>query len=106
MNLASGKIVGSIPRTIVSGLDPSVTVTNAVTGAGQYIFISNGEAGVYVAQSSQTLEDMTGDQSITLTVLGQLQFSNLQSVNHVAYNGSSLVVASGLGGVKVVDVNF
>ena len=106
MNLATGKTVGSIPRAIVAGLDSSLSVTNAVDGAGQYIYISNGEAGVYVAQSSSTLEDMSGDAAITLTVLGKLRFSNLQSVNHVAFNGSSLVIASGLGGVKIVSVNF
>ena len=106
MNVSTGKIVGSIPRTIVAGLDSSLSVTNAVDGAGKYVYISNGEAGVYIAQSSQTLEDMTGDQLISLTVLGKLRFSNLQSVNHVAFNGSTLVIASGLGGVKVVSVNF
>ena len=106
MNLATGKVVGSIPRTVVSGLDPSLSVTNAVDGAGKYIYISNGEAGVYVATASQTLEDMTGDQTVTLTVLGKLRFANLQSVNHVAFDGSTLVIASGLGGVKVANVNF
>jgi hypothetical protein len=106
MNLATGTVVGSIPRTIVSGLDPSLSVTNAVDGSGQYVYISNGEAGVYVAQASQALENLSGDTPITLTVLGKLKFANLQSVNHVAFNGSTLVIASGLGGVKVVDVNF
>jgi hypothetical protein len=106
MNLATGKIVGSIPRLIVSGLSPSVTVTNAVAGAGQYIYISDGEAGVYVAKASQALENLSGDAPITLTVLGQLKFSKLQSVNHVAFNGSTLVVASGSGGVRIVTVTF
>jgi hypothetical protein len=108
MNLATGKIVGSIPRTIVAGLDSSLSVTNAVDGAGQYIYISNGEAGVYVAQSSQNLGNLSGDLAVTLTVLGKLRFSNLQSVNHVALSsdGQTLVVASGLGGVKIVTVSF
>jgi hypothetical protein len=83
-----------------------VTVTNAVAGAGQYIYISNGEAGVYVAKASQLLETDNGDAPITLTVLGQLKFSKLQSVNHVAFNGSTLVVASGTGGVRIVTVSF
>ena len=60
MNLADGKIVGSLPRLIVPGLDPGKSVTNAVDGVGQHIFISNGEAGVYVAQSSVALEGLTG----------------------------------------------
>jgi hypothetical protein len=65
MNLATGTIVGFIPRTIVSGLDPSLSVTNAVDGAGEYIYISNGEAGVYVAQASQALENLSGNTPIT-----------------------------------------
>ncbi|HEY6952262.1 MAG TPA: hypothetical protein VI758_07630 [Bacteroidota bacterium] len=106
MNLATGTIVGSIPRTIVAGLDSSLSVTNAVDGSGQYIYISNGEAGVYVAHASQALENPSGDTPIALTVLGKLQFASLQSVNHVAFDGSTLVIASGLGGVKVVNVTF
>ena len=102
MNLADGKSVGSIPRTIVPGLDSSVTVTNAVDGSGQYIFISNGEAGVYAAQASQSLDNLSGDSAIALTVVGKLRFGTQESVNHVAFDGSTLVVASGLGGVKIV----
>ncbi len=106
INLATGSSVGSLPRVTVTGLDPSVTVTNAVDASGTYVFMSNGEAGIYVAQASQNLADMSGDTPLTLTTLGKLQFSSLQSVNHVAYDGSTLVIASGLGGVKVVDVTF
>jgi hypothetical protein len=106
MNLATGKIVGSIPRTIVAGLDSSLSVTNAVDGAGNYIYISNGEAGVYVAQTSTPLETSSGDANVTITVLGKLKFSTAQSVNHVSFNGSKLVIASGLGGTKFVSVTF
>ncbi len=31
---------------------------------------------------------------------------NLQSVNHVAFDGNTLVVAAGKGGVKVVSVKW
>ena len=106
MNLETGTIVGSLPRAVVAGLDTSVTVTNAVSAYEQYIFISNGEAGVYVALASTNLNNATGDQPITLTLLGRLQFGQLQSVNHVVYDGKYLIVAAGLGGVKVVQVNF
>jgi hypothetical protein len=106
MNLADGQIVGSLPRLIVAGLDPGKSVTNAVDGARQHIFISNGEAGVYVAQSSATLEDQTGSAKITLTMLGQLRFATLQSVNHVAFDGEYLVIAAGIGGVKIVSVKY
>jgi hypothetical protein len=106
IDLASGVLVGSIPRPVVPGLDPSVTVTNAVDAAERYVYISNGEAGIYVAEASENLEDNTGSRPITLTVLGKLQFASLQSANHVAYDGSVLLVASGLGGTKVVTVNY
>jgi len=39
-----------------------------------------------------------------ITVLGKLRFDDLQSANHVAYKNKYLLVAAGLGGVKVVRV--
>ncbi|MFA5834653.1 MAG: hypothetical protein WDA22_14330 [Bacteroidota bacterium] len=105
MNLATGKVLGSIPRKVVSGLDPSVTVTNAVAAKGEYLYLSNGEAGVYQAKTNgQDLSSLTGDTNISLTIQGKLKFSALQSVNHVAFDGETLVIASGLGGVKIVKV--
>lgn len=106
VELSSGTTVGSLARVTVSGLDPSVTVTNAVSGAGRYVYSSNGEAGVYVARASTDLENSTGTSSISLTSLGKIKFSNLQSANHIATNGNTLVVAAGLGGVKIVRVSF
>jgi hypothetical protein len=106
MSLADGSLLGSVPRLVVPGLDPGRSVTNAVDGAQRHIFISNGEAGVYVAESSTVLEDQTGNMPINLTMLGKLQFDRLQSVNHVAFDGEFLVVAAGLGGVKIVAVTY
>ncbi len=106
MNLASGTIVGSLPQLTVPGLSSSVTVTNAVDGSGEYVYMSNGEGGVSVARSSVNLTDYSGDSPVTLTSLGQLQFSSLQSVNHVAFDGEILVIASGLGGIKIVGVTY
>lgn len=106
IDLATGTVVGSLARVVVAGLDSSVTVTNAVSGSGQYVYSSNGEAGIYVARASQNLSNSTGTTPITLTSLGKLQFSNLQSVNHVALDGSNLIVAAGLGGVKIVRMTL
>lgn len=106
INLATGTILGSIGRTVVAGLDPAVTVTNAVDCAGTYLYISNGEAGIYVATASSDLIQSTGDTPIALTVLGKLQFATLQSANHVAFDGSTLAVAAGLGGTKLVSVTY
>jgi len=104
VNLATGKVVGSIPRVTVNGLDPSVTVTNAVDGAGYFVYSSNGEAGIYVALATRALEDLSGDSNVLLLTLGKLQFPSLQSVNHIAFDGKTIAIAAGLGGVKLVDM--
>ncbi len=104
--LDNGEIVGSVPRPDPAsvGLDPSVVVTNAVAVDKDLMFISNGEAGVYVATSEEDFKDHDCDESPEITMLGQLQFGDLESVNHVEYENDYLFVAAGLGGVKVVEV--
>jgi hypothetical protein len=106
IDLATGTIVGSIACPTVAGLDPSVTVTNAVDATGPYVFVSNGEAGIYLALATRDLETLTGQTPITLLTLGKLQFSSQQSVNHVAFDGSTLAIACGLGGVRFVTMGF
>ena len=56
MYLDSGQIIRSIPIPDPAslGLDPSVIVTNAVSVDEKLMFISNGEAGVYVARSPES----------------------------------------------------
>ena len=101
--LDDGQVIGSVPRPDPAelGLDPSVVVTNAVTVDEDVMFISNGEAGVYVARGA---EDFASSACNTqqINVLGKLQFDDLQSANHIEYRNRWLVVAAGLGGVKLV----
>ncbi len=109
LSLATGNVLGHVPLpdNNVLGLPRDVVVTNAVSAEGDLLFISNGEAGVYVAWAD-TPFDQDWDETLplpTITVLGQLQFSALQSVNHVAYKDGLLIVASGLGGLKVVRLS-
>jgi hypothetical protein len=112
LNPSTGAFLGQVPRPNPDslGLSPSVVVTNAVAIDQDLMFISNGEAGVYMAQGSQVFSTSgTGPQTITMR--GKLRFGNLQSVNHVAYsaggpgNPGMLIIAAGLGGVKIVQVN-
>ena len=107
MCLNDGQTIGSVPRPnpAALGLDPAVVVTNSVTVDGDLMFISNGEAGVYVAQGSASFNDNNCNPQ-SITVLGKLRFDNLQSANHVAYESGYLYVAAGLGGVKIVLVNI
>jgi len=70
-------------------------VTNAVSIDQDVMFISNGEAGVYLAQGSQVFS-ATGPETLqTITMRGKLRFGSLQSVNHVAYSaGGPAIPAS------------
>lgn len=104
--LDDGEVVASVPRPdpAALNLDPSVVVTNAVAVDDDLMFISNGEAGVYVATSEQDFRDYDCNESPEITMLGQLQFGDLESVNHVVFERGYLFVAAGLGGVKIVEV--
>lgn len=113
LSASTGTKVGSVPRPNPDslGLSPSVVVTNAVAIDQDLMFISNGEAGVYLAQGSQVFSSTGSEVQQTITMRGKLRFGNLQSVNHVAYSAGSngnpgvLIIAAGLGGVKIVQVN-
>jgi hypothetical protein len=113
LNASTGAALGSVARPSPDslGLSPSVVVTNSITIDQDLLFISNGEAGVYVAQGSQAFSATGAGTLPTLTMRGKLRFGNLQSVNHVAYsaggpgNPGVLIVAAGLGGLKIVQVN-
>lgn len=107
MCLDNGQILGSVPRPDPAslGLDPAVVVTNSVSVDDELLFISNGEAGVYVARASDEFEDTGCNQNIDLTLLGKLQFGEQQSVNHVAVIKNYLLIAAGTGGFKIVEVS-
>ena len=113
LSAATGTRVGAVPRPNPDslGLSPSVVVTNSVAIDQDLIFISNGEAGVYLAQGSQIFSATGSETQQTITMRGKLRFGNLQSVNHVAYsaggpgNPGLLIIAAGLGGLKILQVN-
>jgi hypothetical protein len=106
-SVSTGLRVGAVPRPNPDslGLSPSVVVTNAVAIDQALMFISNGEAGVYLAQGSQSFATTGSEVQQTITMRGKLRFGNLQSVNHVALQGDILIVAAGLGGLKIVQVS-
>lgn len=70
------------------------SITNAVTSDNGIVFISNGEGGVHVASYE--------DEEITM--LGKLELDDHESVNHILHRGNKLYVASGLGGIKMIEV--
>lgn len=106
LSATTGNVVGSVARPDPAslGLDPSVVVTNAASVDNDLLFISNGEAGVYVARGSQNFSATGSETAQQITMLGKLRFGNLQSVNHVVYKSDHLFIAAGLGGIKIVKV--
>ncbi len=104
MDLNNGNILHTIPLPNAAnlGLDPDRVETNAVSGDEEFIFISNGEAGVYVAEASMNLNDYSSGNQFSVSLLGSLQFGDSESVNHVTYRENNLFIATGLGGVKAV----
>lgn len=107
LSTTDGTVLASVPVPTGTGLAPDVIVANAVSAHEDLMFISFGEAGVYVAQETTDNFDATGAAGpVSLDLLGQLQFGALESVNHVAYSGRYLIVAAGLGGLKIVNVRL
>jgi len=69
-------------------------ITNAVSAEDGKLFISNGESGVYVA----------GYDDDEVEVIGKLELGAHESVNHILVDKDYLYVASGLGGVKMIEI--
>lgn len=69
------------------------SITNAVSANRGKVFISNGEGGVYIATYDPFLE-----------VVGKLDLDTEESVNHIVFHEDILYVASGIGGVKMIQV--
>ncbi|MFT5171055.1 MAG: hypothetical protein ACI9BD_000827 [Candidatus Marinamargulisbacteria bacterium] len=102
--LSTGARVQHLPLPTIT--DPDITAaSNSVTIYKDLLFISNGEAGIYVAQNTTPLTSVSADTDMALTVVGKLSFGSTISVNHVSYKGTHLFVAAGLGGVKILTVS-
>lgn len=101
--LSDGKLLEHIAPPVVAALDSSVTVTNAATAYKRSIFISNGEAGVYVAMTDSNINSNKCELD-NLELVGKLQLDMKESVNHVTYRNDVLFVAAGTGGLQIVQI--
>ncbi|MBT3630528.1 MAG: hypothetical protein HOC81_08840, partial [Candidatus Marinimicrobia bacterium] len=101
--LEGGEVIEQIAPPVVDDLDPSVTVTNAASTDSKTLYMSNGEAGVYVAYTRDKFNSRDCDVD-DLQMIGQFRFDDLQSVNHIKAKGDYLFIAGGLGGLKILRV--
>ncbi len=101
--LEDGLVIEQIAPPVVDGLDPSVTVTNAASTDSKTLYMSNGEAGVYVAYTKDKFDSKDCDVD-DLEMIGQFRLDDLESVNAVKVDKKYLFVAGGLGGLKILEV--
>ncbi|GIZ08859.1 PQQ-like beta-propeller repeat protein [Flavobacterium sp. UMI-01] len=90
-NLSGGNLLQTIAVPTASvDLDPNDVVTNAVSVNGDYVYVANGAAGIYVYK----------------TINGQLQLQGSVALsgssNYVKSVGDYIFVASGNGGLKII----
>jgi hypothetical protein len=105
---ADGVTMATIPRAVVTGVDPALTVTNAAAAGPGVLFLANGVAGAYVYTLTNKLFSSSPSanctQPINVNYVGSINFGATMSVNNIYYNNSALFVANGLGGFKVVTL--
>jgi len=103
----NGNIQGSVPAP---ALNPDLVelqnqTSNAIssgnTGKKDLIYIANGEAGLWVGDAAG-LEAQT--TSSTENIAGTIRFGLHESVNYVAAKNSTVICASGLGGLKILTI--
>lgn len=100
-NLDSSELVHTIPNPVISGLDADSVVANSVTVQDKFIFIASGEAGIRVFKNS---ENFSNTDIINIEDKGYLILGLEQSANEIYCHRDFLIVASGIGGVKIIQI--
>lgn len=103
--IQNGSLISQIDQPIVPDLTSDLTVTNSVSADKRLLFMADGEAGVYVAATDANI-NANNCSLDNLHMVGKFRFGSQQSANHVEFNDNVLFVASGLGGLKILTVEF
>lgn len=98
VDLETGSIMGEI------GFDSGFN-SNALAVDSNFVFIAGGAEGIYAAYADHNFMQPISE-SLALDTLGKLALKDFDSANHVVLSGSTLVVASGLGGVKIINLEY
>jgi hypothetical protein len=102
---ADGELLAMLTNGELSNVAPELMVTNAVSVDRNLAFVAAGALGVKVVDLGRWCTD-GGSSDQGLRVLGQIGFEDGASSNMVKTKNNILVVASGLGGVKLVRMEF
>ncbi len=96
VDLSSGELLSELP--VAEGFS-----TNAITADSNFVFVAGADNGIYAAYADHTFEQPVLEK-VNLNTLGKLALKDFDSANHIALDGSTLVVAAGLGGVRIIEL--
>lgn len=96
INKSTGVVNFNIPVPQDEDLDPHESVCNSVAVFGDVLYMAYGEAGLYAAKIDGESEKFSD--------LSPIRFSGNSSVNHVAARNKTIFLATGTGGLKIVEL--
>jgi len=100
-DISSGKVVERLAPP-PSGVARHLNVSNGLAWHEDLLFIANGEAGLWVAEAIENIDELKG-RAPKLQYVGRLDLKG--SANFVAVRGDRLFVATGLGGLHIVKID-
>lgn len=92
LSLANGELLQEMPLPSIEGVAPELIVTNGVSVNDGRIFTANGAAGMFLSEQQEN----------TVALLGSVNF--LSSTNYVTSRENVMFVATGLGGLKIIEI--
>jgi hypothetical protein len=95
VDLSDGSIIYELDAVVLENMDPDLTPTNAVALNQDMVLMANGEAGLYIAT--------IGEEEIEM--LGFMNFAST-SANYVKSEDNIIFVASGSGGLKILEAIY
>lgn len=93
VRLSDGNVMVTEEVPTVSGQDASDLVTNSVAFEDDYLYMANGEGGVYLAE-------LSSDKS-EITALGNMSYKNKKSANYVYVSDGVIFIARGEDGFEI-----
>jgi hypothetical protein len=104
---SDGQLLATLSNGDFSNVRPDQMVVNAVSVTNNLAFVAGGALGVQVVDLGRfRCDGHESDSNYQPRVLGQLDFEDDVSSNMVKAKNNILVVAAGLGGVKLVKMEF
>ena len=103
---SDNSLIASVSAPEPQGINAAKKATNSASAAKSLLFTADGEAGVHVYSMSKSATHTNNKcPTFSLTLIGSLNFGEKISANSVTFDGESLFVANGLGGLNIVKVS-